>query len=155
MSKFIEGKLISKGRKICIVASRFNDVITSKLVHGAIDALKRTGTKEEEIDIYRVPGSFEIPVVAKKVALSGKYEGIICLGAVIRGETPHFNYVSSEVSKGIAQVMLETKVPIGYGIITADTIEQALDRAGLKSGNKGFDAAMSVIEMVDLFSKIG
>lgn len=155
MANFIEGKLISKGYKICIVASRFNDVITSKLIAGALDALKRTGTKEDVVDIYKVPGSFEIPLVAKKIAMSGKYDGIICLGAVIRGETPHFNYVSAEVSKGIAQVMLETKVPVGFGIITADTIEQALDRAGLKSGNKGFDAAMSVIEMVDLFNKIG
>ncbi len=155
MSNFIEGKLISKGRKFCIVASRFNDVITAKLISGAVDALVRTGTKKEDIDVYRVPGSFEIPLVAKKIAMGGRYDGIICLGAVIRGETPHFNYVSNEVSKGIAQVMLETKVPIGFGIITADTIEQALDRAGLKSGNKGFDAAMSVIEMVDLFNKIG
>jgi 6,7-dimethyl-8-ribityllumazine synthase len=151
MTKIIEGNIVAKGLKFCIVASRFNDFISGKLIEGAIDALKRAKASEEDISIVRVPGAFEIPVVAKKVAASGKYNAVICLGAVIRGATPHFEYISAEVSKGIAQVALETETPIAFGVITADTLEQAIERAGTKSGNKGWDAAISAIEMANLF----
>jgi len=151
MPKITEGKIVAKGMKFGIVASRFNDFICGRLVEGALDALIRAGADEKDINIVKVPGAFEIPVAAKKLAKSGKFNSIICLGAVIRGATPHFEYVSSEVSKGVASVSLETEVPIAFGVITADTIEQAIERAGTKSGNKGWDAALSAIEMANLF----
>ena len=152
--KIIEGKLEAKGLKFCIVISRFNDFITSKLLDGAKDALLRHGANEDEIDVIRVPGSFEIPMVAKKIALKGTYNAIICLGTVIRGATPHFEYVASEVSKGIASASMETGLPIAFGIITSDTIEQAIERAGTKSGNKGWDAAITAIERAQLLKKL-
>jgi 6,7-dimethyl-8-ribityllumazine synthase len=152
--KIIEGELQAKGLKFCIVISRFNDFITSKLLDGAKDALLRHGANEDEIDIIRVPGSFEIPMVAKKMALKGTYNAIICLGTVIRGATPHFEYIAAEVSKGIALASMETGVPIAFGIITSDTIEQAIERAGTKSGNRGWDAAITAIEMAQLLKKL-
>jgi 6,7-dimethyl-8-ribityllumazine synthase len=151
MPKIIEGKIIAEGLRFGIVASRFNDFICGKLIEGALDALKRSGADEKDISIIRVPGAFEIPIAAKKLAKSGNCDAIICLGAVIRGATPHFEYISSEVSKGIASVTLETEMPVAFGIITSDTIEQAIERAGTKSGNKGWDAAISAIEMANLF----
>ena len=154
MTKIIEGKIVAKGMKFGIVASRFNDFICGRLIDGATDALTRAGAEDKDIAIYKVPGAFELPLVAKKLAKSGKFDAIICLGAVIRGATPHFEYISAEVSKGIASVGLETEVPVAFGVLTTDTIEQAIERAGTKSGNKGADAAMSAIEMVDLFKKI-
>lgn len=154
MAKIIEGKIVAKGMKFGIVASRFNDFICGRLIDGAMDALTRAGAEDKDIAIYKVPGAFELPLVAKKLARSGKFDAIICLGAVIRGATPHFEYISAEVSKGIANVGLETEVPVAFGVLTTDTIEQAIERAGTKSGNKGADAAMSAIEMVDLFKKI-
>ena len=150
MPKIIEAKLIAEGKKFAIVASRFNDFITDRLVGGAVDALLRSGAKESDIEIVKVPGCFEIPLVAKKMAARKKYNAIICLGAVIRGATPHFDYVSAEVSKGIAMVGLEASVPVIFGIITADTIEQAIERAGTKAGNKGWSAAISAVEMANL-----
>lgn len=152
--KIIEGELQAKGLRFGIVVSRFNDFITTKLLDGAIDALIRHGAKEEDIDVVRVPGSFEIPLVSKKLALKGKYNAIICLGTVIRGSTPHFEYVASEVSKGIATASLETGTPIAFGIITSDTIEQAIERAGSKAGNKGWDAALTAIEMAQVMNKL-
>jgi 6,7-dimethyl-8-ribityllumazine synthase len=152
--KIIEGELQAKGLKFGIVISRFNDFITSKLLEGAKDALLRHGAKEDDIDVVRVPGSFEIPVVAKRMALKQVYNAIICLGTVIRGATPHFEYISAEVSKGIASASMETGVPIAFGVITCDTIEQAVERAGTKSGNKGWDAAITAIEMAQLLKKI-
>ena len=149
----LEGKLIGKGLKFAIVVSRFNDFITNKLLEGALDALERHEGKKEDIDIVKVPGAFEIPLVAKKMALKD-YDAVICLGAVIRGATPHFEYVSAEVSKGIANASLETGKPIIFGIITADTVEQAIERAGTKMGNKGFAAALSAIEMANLMRQI-
>jgi 6,7-dimethyl-8-ribityllumazine synthase len=154
MPKILEGKLLAEGKKFALVVSRFNDFITDRLVGGAIDALERSGAKEADIEIIKVPGAFEIPIVSKKLALKKKYDAIICLGAVIRGATPHFEYVSAEVSKGIAQVGLETEVPIIFGIITSDTIEQAIERAGTKAGNKGWNAAMSAVEMVNLIEVV-
>jgi len=154
MPKIIEGKIVAKGMKFGIVASRFNDFICGRLIEGTIDALMRAGAEEKDIVIYKVPGSFELPLTAKKMAKSGRYDAIICLGAIIRGATPHFEYISAEVSKGIAVVGLETEVPVVFGVLTTDTIEQAIERAGTKSGNKGADAAMTAIEMVDLFKKI-
>ena len=150
MAKIIEGKIIAKGLKFGIVASRFNDFICGKLIEGALDALKRSGADEKDICIVRVPGAFEIPLAAKKLAKSGSYDAVICLGAVIRGGTPHFEYISAEVSKGIALVPLETETPVAFGIITSDTLEQAIERAGTKAGNKGWDAAISAIEMANL-----
>lgn len=150
----MEGKIVAKGMKFGIVASRFNDFISGRLIEGAVDALTRAGAEEKDILIYKVPGSFELPLTAKKVAKSGRYDAVICLGAIIRGATPHFEYISAEVSKGIAMVGLETEVPVVFGVLTTDTIEQAIERAGTKSGNKGADAAMTAIEMVDLFKKI-
>jgi 6,7-dimethyl-8-ribityllumazine synthase len=149
-----EGKLIAKGLKFGIVVSRFNEFVTSKLLDGALDCLKRHDADEKDIDIFFCPGSFEIPLVAKKIALTGKYDALICLGAVIRGETPHFDYIANEVSKGIAQVQLETGIPIAFGILTTDDVEQALNRAGIKSGNKGWDAALTAIEMANLLKQI-
>jgi 6,7-dimethyl-8-ribityllumazine synthase len=154
MPKIIEGKIVAKGMKFGIVASRFNDFICGRLIEGTIDALMRAGAEEKDITIYKVPGSFELPLTAKKVAKGGRFDAVICLGAIIRGATPHFEYISAEVSKGIAMVGLETEVPVVFGVLTTDTIEQAIERAGTKSGNKGADAAMTAIEMVDLFKKI-
>jgi 6,7-dimethyl-8-ribityllumazine synthase len=152
--KITEGELQAKGLKFGIVVSRFNDFITSKLLDGALDALLRHGAREEDIDVIKVPGSFEIPMIARKLALKGKYNAIICLGTIIRGSTPHFEYIASEVSKGIASVSMETGLPIAFGIITSDTIEQAIERAGTKSGNKGWDAAMTAIEIAQLLKKL-
>lgn len=154
MPKLIEGKIVAKGMKFGIVASRFNDFICGRLIDGAIDALTRAGADEKDIIIYKVPGAFELPLAAKKVAKSNRFDAVICLGAVIRGATPHFEYISAEVSKGIANVGLETEIPVVFGVLTTDNIEQAIERAGTKSGNKGADAAMSAIEMVDLLRKI-
>jgi len=154
MPKIIEGKIVAKGMKFGIVASRFNDFICGRLIEGTIDALIRAGADDKDIVIYKVPGSFELPLTAKKLAKSKRFDAVICLGAIIRGATPHFEYISAEVSKGIAVVGLETEVPVVFGVLTTDTIEQAIERAGTKSGNKGADAAMTAIEMVDLFKKI-
>ncbi len=154
MSKIVEGKITAGGLKFGIVASRFNDFICGRLIEGAVDALKRSGADEKDIYMVKVPGAFEIPVVAKRLAKSGKFDAVICLGVVIRGATPHFEYISAEVSKGIAAVTLETEIPVAFGVITTDTIEQAIERAGSKSGNKGWDAAISAIEMANLFKII-
>ena len=154
MPKIVEGKIVAKGMKFGIVASRFNDFISGRLIEGAIDTLIRAGADEKDIMVYKVPGAFELPLAAKKLAKSTRFDAIICLGAVIRGATPHFEYISAEVSKGIASVGLETEIPVAFGVLTTDTIEQAIERAGTKSGNKGADSAMSAIEMVDLFKKI-
>lgn len=154
MTKIIEGKLTAKGKKFGVVISRFNELISSQLLSGAKDCLVRHECKQDDITVAWVPGSFEIPLAAKKMAQSSNYDAVICLGAVIRGGTPHFDYISAEVSKGIAQVGLEAGLPVIFGIITADTIEQALERAGTKAGNKGWDAALSAIEMVNLMGKI-
>ena len=148
-----EGKVVAEGLKLGIIVGRFNEFISSKLLGGAIDALKRHGVEESEIEIAWVPGAFEIPLVAKKMAKSNKYDAVICLGAVIRGATPHFDYVSNEVTKGIANVSLETEVPVIFGVLTTDTIEQAIERAGTKVGNKGYDAAVTAIEMVNLINQ--
>lgn len=150
----IEGKLIANGMKFGIVASRFNEFIVSKLIGGAEDALLRHGAKEDDITLAWVPGAFEIPTAAKQMAQSGKYDAVICLGAVIRGATSHYDYVCNEVSKGIAHVSLETGVPVMFGVVTTENIEQAVERAGTKAGNKGYDAAVSAIEMVDLIKKL-
>ena len=149
--KIMEGMLRGEGKKFAIVVSRFNDFITSKLLDGALDCLYRHGVKDEDLSLVRVPGAFEIPLAAQKLAQSGKYDGVICLGAVIRGATTHYDYVCNEVSKGIAKVSLDTNIPVGFGIVTTENIEQAVERAGTKSGNKGYDTAMSVLEMADLF----
>ncbi|MFA5805698.1 MAG: 6,7-dimethyl-8-ribityllumazine synthase [Melioribacteraceae bacterium] len=154
MARMIEGQLNAEGKKFGIVVSRFNEMISKSLLSGAFDCLSRHGANEDEITVAFVPGSFEIPLAAKKMAESKKYDAIICLGAVIRGATPHFDYVAAEVSKGIASVSMDSGVPVIFGIITSDTIEQALERAGTKSGNKGWDAALSAIEMADLIKKI-
>ncbi|AAK78571.1 6,7-dimethyl-8-ribityllumazine synthase [Clostridium acetobutylicum] len=153
--KIYEGKLISKNLKFGIVAGRFNEFIVSKLLSGAVDALKRHGCDEDSIELAWAPGAFEIPLISQKMAESGKYDAVICLGAVIRGATSHFDYVSSEVSKGIAQTSLKTGCPVIFGVLTTDNIEQAIERAGTKSGNKGFDAAVTAIEMANLIKTIG
>ena len=155
MGKPFEGKLLGKGLKFVLVVSRFNEFITQKLLEGAQDALLRHGVNEEDIEVAWVPGSFEIPLVAKKLAQTKKYDAVICLGAVIRGGTPHFEYIAAEVTKGIAKVSLDTELPVVYGIITAENLEQAIERAGTKVGNKGFDAAMEAIEMANLLRSIG
>src|SRR3972149_864071 len=149
MAKIIEGKLVAKGMKFGIVASRFNDFICGRLIEGALDALTRAGADEKDISVYKVPGAFELPLAAKKLAKSARFDAIVCLGAVIRGATPHFEYISAEVTKGIAAVGMETEIPVAFGVLTTDTIEQAIERAGTKSGNKGWDAAITAIEMVD------
>jgi len=154
LSKKYEGTLLGAGLKIGVVVARFNEFITNKLLGGAEDALKRHGVKDSDIDVAWTPGSFEIPLVAKKMAESGRYSAVICLGAVIRGGTPHFDYIASEVTKGIAQVSLQADVPVTYGIITADTLEQAIERAGTKMGNAGFSAAQTAIEMANLMKAI-
>ncbi len=150
MPNLIEAKLTAEGKKFALIASRFNDFITDRLVGGALDALIRAGAQDQDIDIVKVPGAFEIPLVAQKLVEKKRHDAIICLGAVIRGATPHFDYVAAEVSKGIAQVGLSAGVPVIFGIITTDTIEQAIERAGAKAGNKGFSAAMTGIEMANL-----
>ncbi len=155
MVKRVEGYLSAKGYRFGLVVSRFNELISSKLLGGALDALKRHDARDEDMEVFWVPGSFEIPLMAKKAAKSGRFDAVICLGAVIRGETPHFEYVASEVAKGVAQVTLETEIPVTFGVITSDTLEQAIERAGSKAGNKGWDAAMGAIEMVDLLYKFG
>jgi 6,7-dimethyl-8-ribityllumazine synthase len=153
--KILEGKIDASGLKVAIIVSRFNEFITNKLLGGALDCLKRNNAKEEDITVIWVPGSFEIPPVAKKIAESEKYDSVICLGAVIRGATPHFDYIAAEVSKGVAQISLGSKMPVIFGVLTTDTIEQAIERAGTKSGNKGFDAALSAIEMANIYKQIG
>ncbi len=150
----VEGKYTGEGKKFSIVAGRFNELITSKLIEGAVDCLVRHGVERDDITLYRVPGAFEIPAAASKLAYSDDIDGIIALGAVIRGSTPHFDYVSAEVSKGIASVSLKSGKPVMFGVLTCDTIEQALERAGTKAGNKGWDAALGVLEMSDLFDEI-
>ncbi len=152
--KEIVGKLEAKGLKFAVVVSRFNELITGRLLDGCLDALDRLGANKNDIAIVRVPGSFEIPQAALKLAQSDKYDAVICLGALIRGQTPHFDYLSAEVTKGIAQTALQTGVAVSYGVITADTLEQAIERAGSKSGNKGFSAAMSAVEMAQVFKQI-
>jgi len=146
--------LKAEGFRFALVASRWNDFLTSRLVEGALDALERLGAEEKSVALFKVPGSFEIPLLALKLAASGKYDAVICLGTVIRGQTPHFEYIAGEVTKGIAQAGMETGVPVIYGIVTADTLEQAIDRAGVKAGNKGFDAAMSAVELVNLYKSV-
>jgi 6,7-dimethyl-8-ribityllumazine synthase len=153
--KIHEGNLLARELRFGIVVSRFNDFICDRLLGGALDALKRSGAEDDNIDVFKVPGAFEIPLAAKKVAGSDRYDAVICLGAVIRGATPHFDYVANEVSKGIAAVSLETNVPVTFGVLTTDTIEQAIERAGSKAGNKGWDAAMAAIEMANLLKKLG
>lgn len=150
----LQGVLKADGLRFAIVASRWNDLIVSRLIGGAEDALLRLGTMPNQITLVRVPGSFEIPLAAKKLATSGRYDAIICVGAVIRGETPHFEHIAAEVTKGIASASMSTGVPIAYGIITADTVEQAINRAGVKAGNKGFEAAMTAVEMANLLKEL-
>lgn len=152
--KVYEGKLVAEGLKIGIVAARFNEFIVSKLLGGAEDALVRHGVKDEDIEVAWVPGAFEIPLVAKKMAKSGKYDAVVCLGAVIKGATSHYDYVCSEVSKGIASVSLSEETPVAFGVLTTDTIQQAVERAGTKAGNKGYDAAVTAIEMANLLKNI-
>jgi 6,7-dimethyl-8-ribityllumazine synthase len=149
--KIHQGRLNAEGFRFAIVASRWNDFLTSRLVEGALDALERLGVDEKSVELFKVPGSFEIPLLARKVAASKKWDAVICVGTIIRGQTPHFEYIASEVTKGIAQAGMETDVPVVYGIVTADTLEQAIDRAGVKAGNKGFEAAMSAVELVNLY----
>ncbi len=154
MPKTLEGQLTARGLKFAIVVSRFNSLVTQRLLDGALDALRRHEVDENAITIAWTPGSFELPLVAQKFAKSGKYDAVICLGCIIRGDTPHFEYVASETAKGIAQVMLDTGVPVVFGVVTADNLEQALERAGTKAGNRGFDAAMTAMEMANLLRKI-
>ena len=154
MPKFHEAKLIAEGKKFALVVSRFNDFITEKLLSGALDALVRSGAVDEDIEVVKVPGSFEIPLVATKLAKTNRFNAVICLGAVIRGSTPHFDYVSAEVSKGVALAGMESGIPVIFGVITTDTIEQAIERAGTKAGNKGWSAAMAAVEMANLFEII-
>lgn len=154
MANVVEGNLIGKGKKFAVLVSRFNEFISKRLLDGALDALTRHGVQDSDVTVAWVPGSFEIPVTARKLAESGKYDAVICLGAVIRGETPHFEYVANEVAKGVAHVSLQSGVPTLFGIITADTLEQAIERAGTKAGNKGAQAAASAIEMANLFDQI-
>jgi 6,7-dimethyl-8-ribityllumazine synthase len=154
MAQIWEGALAAKGFSFGIVVSRFNEFISGRLLEGALDALRRHGAEEDRISVVKVPGSFEIPLTAKRLAASGRYDAVVCLGAVIRGATPHFDYIASEVSKGVAAASLATGVPIAFGVLTTDSIEQAVERAGTKGGNKGFDAACSAIEMANLFREL-
>ncbi len=154
MPKAVEGGLIANGLKFAIVVSRFNDFITGRLLSGALDALTRHGAAEADIELVRVPGCFEIPAVAQKLAQKKEYQAVICLGAVIRGDTPHFDYISAEVVKGVANVTLATGIPVILGVLTTDTVDQAVERAGVKAGNRGFEAAMSAIEMANLYKKL-
>ncbi len=153
--KVIEGKLSASGLRFCIVASRFNSFITDRLVSGAVDALKRSGGQEDDIELIRIPGAWEFPVTARVVAAQKRHHAIICLGAVIRGDTPHFDYVAGEAAAGLARIASDTGVPIAFGVLTTNTVEQAIDRSGAKSGNKGFDAALTAIEMADLLRQLG
>ncbi len=155
MPKVLEGKIDAKGLKFGLVVSRFNNFINDHLLDGALDALTRNGAEEKDLCIIKVPGAFEIPLAAKKMVGSGRYDAVICLGCVIRGATPHFEYISAEVTKGIAKVSLESGIPVSFGVITADNVEQAIERAGTKAGNKGWDAAISAIEMINLFKTMG
>lgn len=155
MPRSVEGRISGEGLRFAIIVSRFNDFISSKLVDGAMDALRRHGANEDNICIVKVPGSFEIPATAKKLAEDERFDAIICLGAVIRGSTPHFEYVAAEVSKGIAMVALESKIPVTFGVLTTDNLEQAIERAGTKSGNKGWDAAVAAMEMASLYRELG
>lgn len=152
--KILEGHIKANGFRFALVVSRFNEFITNKLVEGALDALNRHGAKKDSIVIVKVPGSFEIPMVASKLAASGAYDAVVCLGSLIRGDTPHFEYIASEVAKGIAMASMETKIPIIYGVLTTDSIEQAVERAGTKAGNRGYDAAVNAMEMVNLLKQI-
>ena len=154
MPKIVEGQLSAAGFRFGIIVARFNDFISSRLVEGALDALFRHGATEEDVSIVKVPGAFEIPLVAKNLAVSGRCDAVICLGAVIRGATPHFDYVAAEVSKGIANVSLETEIPVIFGVVTTDNLEQAIERAGSKSGNKGYEGAVAAIEMVNLLKEL-
>ncbi|TSK08476.1 MAG: 6,7-dimethyl-8-ribityllumazine synthase [Geobacter sp.] len=154
MPKYVEGKLTAEGLRFGIVVGRFNSFIGERLLEGALDALVRHGADDQQITVARVPGAFEIPLTAKKMAETGKYDALICLGAVIRGSTPHFDYVCAEVSKGVAHVSLDAGIPVAFGVLTTDTIEQAIERAGTKAGNKGFDAAMTVIETANLYREM-
>ena len=154
MGKTFEGKFDARGKRLAIVASRFNDFFTRELMDGALDCLHRHGVKEEQIDTAWVPGGFEIPFAAKRFVQTGRYAAVICVGCIIQGDTPHFQYVAGEVTKGIAQVSLESNIPVIYGIVTAETLDQAIERAGTKAGNKGFDAAMTALEMIDLWAAI-
>jgi len=155
MAKVIEGQLSAAGKSFCIVVSRFNDLVSQRLLDGALDCLRRHGGNEEQIDIIWVPGSFEIPAVAARAAQSKKYQAVICLGAVIRGDTPHFDYIAAEVAKGVAQVSMTSGVPAIFGVVTTDNLEQALERAGSKSGNKGWEASLFAMEMADVFNRLG
>lgn len=155
MANYIEGNLQGTGRKIGIVVARFNSFICEKLLEGALDSLTRSGVSADDIDVARVPGAFEIPLVTQKMAKSGKYDAVICIGVVIRGATPHFDFVAGEVAKGSAQVMLDTGVPVLFGVLTTETIEQAIERAGTKAGNKGSDVAVAALEMVNLMEAVG
>ena len=150
----IQGNLIAQGLKVGIAASRFNEFIVSKLIGGAQDGLERHGVESDNIDLVWVPGAFELPLAAKKMANSGKYDAVLCLGAVIRGSTPHFDYVCAEVSKGVAHVSLDSEIPVIFGVLTTDSIEQAIERAGTKAGNKGFDAAVTAVEMANLLKQL-
>ena len=154
MPRLLEGQLTAKDFRFAIVVSRFNDFICSRLVEGAMDALLRHGALDEQVLLVKVPGAFELPLAARKLAMSGQYDAVICIGAVIRGATPHFDYVAAEVSKGIANVSLESNIPITFGVLTTDNLEQAIERAGSKSGNKGFEAAVAAIEMANLFTEL-
>lgn len=154
MAKTIEGNLIAKGKKFAVIASRFNDFVTKELVSGCLDTLVRHGAEDKDLEVVWVPGAFEIPLVALKLAKTKSYDAIVCLGTIIRGSTPHFDYIASEVSKGIARVSHDTGLPVIFGVITADTIEQAIERAGTKEGNKGKDAALNAIEMANLMDKV-
>jgi 6,7-dimethyl-8-ribityllumazine synthase len=154
LARTIQGKLNAEGLRVAIVASRWNDFVVNRLVSGAIDALERLGAASDAITVIKVPGSFELPAAAKRVAASGDFDALICLGAIIRGETSHNEYIASEVFKGVAHVSLETNVPVALGVVTADNLDQAIDRAGAKSGNKGFEAAMTVVELASLYREL-
>jgi 6,7-dimethyl-8-ribityllumazine synthase len=149
-----QGRLNAEGFRFALVASRWNDFLTARLTEGALDALERLGAAEKSVELYKVPGSFEIPLLARKVAGTGRFDAVICLGTIIRGQTPHFEYIAAEVTKGIAQAGMESGIAVVYGIVTADTLEQAIDRAGVKAGNKGFEAAMSAVELVNLYKEV-
>ncbi|MEE8110106.1 MAG: 6,7-dimethyl-8-ribityllumazine synthase [bacterium] len=154
MPKVVEGKLSAAGLKFGIVVSRFNHFVTDRLLEGALDGLNRCGARDADLEVFKVPGTFEIPVTTRRLAQSGRYDAILCLGAVIRGATPHFDYIASEVSKGIAQTSLEFGLPVAFGVLTTDNVEQAIERAGTKHGNKGFEAALSAVEMANLFKEL-
>jgi 6,7-dimethyl-8-ribityllumazine synthase len=154
-TKVHQGKLKAEGFRFAIVVASWNDFLTSKLVEGSLDALEKLGADEKSVEVFKVPGSFELPLVAKKVCESKNFDAVICLGVVIRGQTPHFDYVAGEAAKGIGQIGMQTGMPVMFGVVTADTLEQAIDRCGVKAGNKGFEAAMSAVELVNLFKEMG